>query len=75
MEQKPVTAAAKPKAKKEISAMRKITSELDSEVRKVEIKQTKVAKFEKAIQIGNERIKSAHCAINKNSVMPFSLKK
>jgi len=65
MEQKPVT-AAKPKPRKEISAMRKITSELDSEVRKVEINKKKVAKFEKEIQAGNERIKALTAQLNKN---------
>jgi signal transduction histidine kinase len=65
MEQKPV-APVKPKAKKEISAMRKITSELDSEVRKVEINKLKVAKFEKAIQSGNDRIKALTAQLNKN---------
>jgi signal transduction histidine kinase len=65
MEQKPV-APVKPKAKKEISAMRKITSELDSEVRKVEIKKLKMAKIEKEIQSGNDRIKALTAQLNKN---------
>jgi rRNA processing protein Krr1/Pno1 len=65
MEQK-AAAPVKPKAKKEISAMRKITFELDSEVRKVEINKQKLAKFEKAIQSGNERIKALTAQLNKN---------
>jgi signal transduction histidine kinase len=65
MEQKPVP-PVKPKAKKEISAMRKITSDLDSEVRKVEINKLKVAKFEKAIQSANDRIKWLTAQLNKN---------
>lgn len=60
------TSVEKPKAKKEISAMRIITSALDKEVKKVEINRQKVAKFEKEIQAGNERIKSLTAQINRN---------
>ena len=59
-------APVKLKVKKEISAMRKITSELDSEVRKVEINKLKVAKLEKTIQSGNDRIKALTAQLNKN---------
>jgi hypothetical protein len=65
MEQKTET-HAKPKAKKEISAMRKITTSLDKEVKKVEINRIKIAKFEKEIQAANERIKSLTAQLNKN---------
>lgn len=65
MEQKTET-QAKPKAKKEISAMRKITTSLDKEVKKVEINRIKIAKFEKEIQAANERIKSLTAQLNKN---------
>lgn len=65
MEQKPA-APAKTKAKKEISAMRKITSELDYEVRKIEVKKLKVSKIEKEIQTGNDRIKTLTAQLNKN---------
>lgn len=57
MEQQ-TTAVARPKPKKEISGMRKLTSELDTEVRKVEISKIKLAKLEKTIAASNEKIKA-----------------
>jgi predicted nucleic acid-binding Zn-ribbon protein len=51
-------AAAKPKARKEVSGMRKLTSELDTEVRKVETNKARLHKLEKTIAAGNDRIKA-----------------
>lgn len=65
MEQQTAT-PAKPKARKEVSGMRKITSELDAEVRKVELNKIKIAKLEKTISTGNDRIKSLMSQLNKN---------
>ena len=65
MEQQAVT-PAKPKARKEVSGMRKITSELDTEVRKVETNKLKLAKLEKTIAAGNERIKTLTAQLSKH---------
>lgn len=65
MEQQAAT-SAKPKARKEISGMRKITSELDTEVRKVETNKLKLAKLEKTIAAGNERIKTLTAQLSKH---------
>ena len=46
--------------------MRKLTTELDDEVRKVEVIKTKMAKLEKAISAGNDRIKVLMAQLSKN---------
>lgn len=51
-------AAAKQAKTKTISAMRKLTSELDTEVRKVETNKARLAKLEKTIAAGSDRIKA-----------------
>ena len=60
------TPAAKTRVRKEVSNMRKLTSELDDEVRKVEVIKTKMAKLEKAISAGNDRIKVLMAQLSKN---------
>lgn len=65
MEQNTAT-SAKPKAKREISSMRKLTSELDTELRKVEANKIKLAKLEKTISAGNDRIKAITSQLAKN---------
>ena len=65
MEQQAPT-PAKPKARKEVSGMRKITSELDAEVRKVEVNKIKLTKLEKTIATGNDRIKTLAAQLTKN---------
>ena len=48
---------SKPKAKKaEVSPMRKLTSQLDAEVRKVEEDKNKLAALQESIKEGNARI-------------------
>lgn len=64
MEQQAAT-LAKPKARKEVSGMRKLTSELDTEVKKVEANKIKLAKVEKTIAAGNERIKALTVQLSK----------
>lgn len=64
MEQQ-TAATVKPKVKKEVSGMRKLTSELDSQVRKVEINKLKMAKLEKAIADGNSKIKALTLQLSK----------
>jgi hypothetical protein len=59
-------APVKPKARKEVSGMRKLTSELDTEVRKVETNKVKLAKLEKTIAVGNDRIKSLTAQLSKH---------
>lgn len=54
MEQK----AEKPAKTKSVSAMRKLTSELDAEVRKVETNKTRMVRLEKTIAEGNAKIKA-----------------
>lgn len=56
--QKPETPKpSKPKAKKvEVSPMRKLTSELDAEVRKVEADKKKLAALQKSIAEGEVKI-------------------
>ena len=56
----------KQKARKEISGMRKLTSELDTEVRKVEANKTKLTKLEKTIAVGNDRIKALTAQLSKH---------
>jgi hypothetical protein len=51
-------AAAKPKARKEVSGMRKLTSELDTEVRKVETNKARLHKLEKQLLL--EMTESKH---------------
>lgn len=65
MEQQTAT-PAKPKVRKEVSGMRKITSELDAEVRKVEVNKIKLTKLEKTIATGNDRIKTLAAQLTKN---------
>ena len=65
MEKQTVT-PEKPKARKEVSGMRKITSELDTEVRKVETNKLKLAKLEKTIAAGNDRIKALTSQLSKH---------
>lgn len=63
MEQQKQKTAAKPRT---VSAMRKLTSELDAEVRKVETNKSRLAKLEKTIQAGNDRIKALTSQLAKN---------
>ena len=65
MEQQ-AAAPVKPKARKEVSAMRKLTSELDAEVGKVEANRLKLAKLEKTVAAGNERIKALTAQLAKH---------
>lgn len=65
MEQQ-ATPLVKPKPKKEVSGMRKLTSELDTEVRKVETNKAKLAKLEKTIAVGNDRIKALTAQLSKH---------
>ena len=53
-------------AKREVSSMRKITIELDAEVRKVEVIKGKIAKLEKSALAANDRIKSLMAQLSKN---------
>lgn len=53
------------KSKKEISPIRKLTSELDVEVRKVEAEKFKAEKLAKSIGISNERIRVISLEISK----------
>ena len=57
---------AKPRARKEISSMRKLTSEIDAEMRKVEANKLKLEKLQKTIATGNERIKMLASQLAKN---------
>ena len=65
MEQQSAT-PAKQKARKEVSGMRKLTSELDTEVRKVETNKARLTKLEKTIAAGNERIKTLTSQLSKH---------
>ena len=56
----------KQKARKEISGMRKLTSELDTEVKKVEANKSRLAKLEKTIAVGNDRIKALTAQLSKH---------
>jgi septal ring factor EnvC (AmiA/AmiB activator) len=58
MEQATTPEKPKAKARKEVSGMRKLTSELDAEARKVESSKLKLAKLEKTIAAGNDRIRT-----------------
>jgi len=58
-------AATKPKAKKEVSGMRKLTSELDAQVRKVEINKLKMAKLQKTVDESNAKIKALTLQLSK----------
>ena len=62
MEQK----AAKPVKTKSVSAMRKLTSELDKEVRKVETSKARLSNLEKTIAAGNDRIKALTSQLSKH---------
>ena len=57
---------AKPAKTKTVSAMRKLTSELDTEVRKVETNKARLAKLEKTITVGNDRIKALTAQLSKH---------
>lgn len=50
--------SSKPTQRKTLSAMRKLTSELDAEVRKVEQAKAKLAKLEKEISVSSLKIKT-----------------
>lgn len=58
--------SAKTAKTKTVSAMRKLTSELDSEVRKVETNKARLSKLEKTISAGNDRIKALTAQLAKN---------
>jgi predicted nucleic acid-binding Zn-ribbon protein len=58
--------AAKPVKTKSVSAMRKLTSELDKEVRKVEANKARLANLEKTIAAGNDRIKALTSQLSKH---------
>ena len=62
MEQK----AEKPAKTKSVSAMRKLTSELDTEVRKVETNKARLARLEKTIAEGNAKIKALTAQLSKH---------
>lgn len=60
------TVVEKPSVKsKTVSAMRKITSELDKEVRKVETNKLRLTKLEKTISDGNAKIKTLTLQLSK----------
>lgn len=59
-------AAEKPAKAKSVSAMRKLTSELDKEVRKVESNKVRLAKLEKTISDGNTKIKALTAQLSKH---------
>lgn len=65
MEQQTVT-TEKPKVVKSVSAMRKLTSELDTQVRKVETNKLRMAKLEKTIAEGNAKIKALTLQLSKH---------
>lgn len=65
MEQQAAT-PVKTRAKKEISGMRKLTYELDTQVRKVETNKLKMVKLEKSIADGNAKIKSLTLQLSKH---------
>lgn len=58
--------AVKPTKTKAVSAMRKLTSELDTEVRKVETNKLRMAKIEKTISDGNAKIKALTLQLSKH---------
>jgi polyribonucleotide nucleotidyltransferase len=58
--------AAKPAKTKSVSAMRKITSELDMEVRKVETNKIRLTKLEKTISDGNTKIRALTVQLSKH---------
>jgi polyribonucleotide nucleotidyltransferase len=58
--------AAKQVKTKSVSAMRKLTSELDTEVRKVETNKARLAKIEKTISDGNAKIKVLTSQLSKH---------
>lgn len=58
--------AAKPAKTKSVSAMRKLTSELDAEVRKVETNKLRLTKLEKTIADGNSKIKALTAQLSKH---------
>lgn len=65
MEQQTVT-TEKTKVVKSVSAMRKLTSELDAQVRKVETNKLRMAKLEKTIAEGNAKIKALTLQLSKH---------
>ena len=58
--------AAKPAKTKSVSAMRKLTSELDTEVRKVETNKARMARLEKTIAEVNAKIKALTAQLSKH---------
>ena len=56
----------KPAKTKSVSAMRKLTSELDTEVRKVETNKIRLARLEKTIAEGNSKIKALTSQLSKH---------
>lgn len=56
----------KPAKTKSVSAMRKLTSELDMEVRKVETNKLRLVKLEKTISEGNSKIKALTSQLSKH---------
>lgn len=51
---------------KTVSAMRKLTSELDTEVKKLETQKLRLAKLEKSISDGNAKIKALTAQLSKH---------
>ena len=61
-----VQAAAKAKPKRgEVSEMRKLTSQLDAEVKKSESSRVKIAKLQKGIEQSNSKIKAITAQISR----------
>lgn len=58
--------AVKQAKTKTVSAMRKLTSELDMEVRKVETNKLRLAKIEKTIADSNAKIKALTSQLSKH---------
>ena len=65
MEQQTVVEKTSVKSKT-VSAMRKLTSELDKEVRKVETNKLRLTKLEKTISDGNAKIKTLTLQLSKH---------
>ena len=57
---------AKQAKTKTVSAMRKLTSELDTEVKKVEANKIRLAKIEKTIADSNSKIKALTAQLSKH---------
>lgn len=58
--------AVKQAKTKTVSAMRKLTSELDTEVKKVETQKLRLAKLEKTISDSNSKIKTLTAQLSKH---------